>query len=180
MMLLTNKRISLLKRKQPNQTATKAFGKGYFYLGLLLLTAFIVQETNHWYWPWLTTLQTDDLYKQLSGVALSTYLAHQWHCSVLRNRGLDRKARRLLNRHKIMGSMAPLVFYAHSQSFGFAYLQGLSLVYFSIFLTGLFNVEIIHTSRSWFRRIWIILHVGLSTGLLLLVGYHIFISYAYQ
>ena len=179
-MLPGNKHAALPSRQAHNRLAPKAFGKGYFFLGLLLFTAFIVQETYHWRWSWLTALQADNFYKQLSGLALVTYLAHQWHCSVLRSRGLMRKAGRILTRHKQMGSLAPLFFYAHSQSFGFAYLQLLSLVYFTIFLTGLFNFETTRIDKTWFQPIWITVHVSLSTGLLVLLGYHIFISYAYQ
>ncbi|MGR9114870.1 MAG: hypothetical protein ACU85E_03835 [Gammaproteobacteria bacterium] len=161
-------------------SATQTFGKSYFYLGLALLTAFVIQASSDLRWAWLSELQADDLYKQLSGFALLTFLAHQWHCSVLRNRGLRRKALIILNRHKLLGSLAPFFFYAHAQTLGFAYLQILSLVYFAIFLTGLFNIEITRFRGSWFQPIWITVHVGLSMGLLFLLSYHIFISYAYK
>lgn len=152
----------------------------YFYLGLLLMVAFILQESFAWRWPWLASLQGDDFYKQLSGFALIAYLAHQWHCSVLRNEGLMHKACKIISRHKWIGSLAPLFFYAHSQQLGFAYIQGLSLVFFAVFLTGLLNSEIVQIHKPWFRPVWITLHVGLSTALLLLLSYHVYMSYAYQ
>ena len=163
-----------------NRPARRYVGKGYFFLGLTLLAAFALQQISHSRWLWLTALQDDDGYKQLSGWVLVCYLAHQWHCSVLRNRGLMRAAGSILNRHKLLGATAPLFFYAHAQSLGFAYLLALSLVYFGVFLTGLFNYEISRIKKPWFRPAWITLHVGLSTGLLFLLGYHVYISYAYQ
>ena len=188
-MILLNKLITPCRQKKqilstmisPASTPTKSvFSKGYFCLGVLLLTAFALQEFGNWSWPWLAELQADDVYKQLSGLALVGFLVHQWHCSLLRNQGLMQKAAKLLDQHKLLGALAPMFFYAHSQHIGFAYLQALSLVYFAIFLTGLCNFEITHIRKHWFRKIWITAHVGLATGLLFLLGYHIFISYAYQ
>ena len=160
--------------------AKSAFSKGYFCLGLLLLTVFAMQEFGNLSWPWLAQLQSDDVYKQLSGFALLSFLVHQWRCSLLRNQGLMLKAAKLLNQHKLLGALAPVFFYAHAQHIGYAYLQALSLVYFTIFLTGLCNVEITGIRKQGFRKIWITVHVGLATGLVFLLGYHIFISYAYQ
>jgi len=162
------------------KAARPAFGKGYFCLGLLLVTAFTLQELGNFTWPWLAELQADDVYKQLSGLVLVAYIARQWRCSLLRNRGLLQQAARLLKRHKLLGAMAPALFYVHAQHTGYAYTQVLSLVYFSIFLTGLFNVEITGICKDWFRKLWITVHVGLSTGLVFLLAYHIYISYAYQ
>lgn len=160
--------------------AKSAFGKGYFCLGLLLLTAFGLQEFGNLSWPWMAKLQADDVYKQFSGFVLVGYLALQWRCSLLRNQGLMQKAAKLLNQHKLLGASAPVFFYAHAQHLGYAYLQALSLVYFAIFLTGLCNVEITGIRKLGFRKIWITVHVGLATSLIFLLGYHIFISYAYQ
>jgi hypothetical protein len=185
-MILLNKLITLYWPKKKamispaNKPAKSMFSKGYFCLGLLLLTAFAIQEFGNWNLPWLAKLQTDDVYKQLSGFALVAYLVHQWRCSLLRNQGLMQKAAKLLNQHKLMGALAPVFFYAHAQHIGYAYLQALSLVYFAIFFTGLCNVEITRIRKDWFRKIWITVHVGLATSLVFLLGYHIFISYAYQ
>lgn len=160
--------------------AKSVFSKGYFRLGLLLVMAFSVQELGNLTWPWLSELQSDDVYKQLSGFVLIGYLARQWRCSLLRNRGLMQQAAQLLNRHKLLGAMAPVFFYVHAQHTGYAYTQVLSLAYFGIFLTGLCNVEITGIHQDWFRKLWITVHVGLSTGLVFLLAYHIYISYAYQ
>jgi hypothetical protein len=188
-MVLLNKLIRPGGKKKPSpstmvsparKSATSVFSKGYFCLGLLLLSAFALQELGAVSWPWLAKLQADNVYKQLPGFTIVGYLVHQWHCSLLRNQGLMQKAAKLLNQHKLLGALAPAFFYAHAQHIGYAYLQALSLVYFAIFLTGLCNVEITGIRKPWFRKIWITVHVGLATGLLFLLGYHVFISYAYQ
>lgn len=163
-----------------NKPAKSVFTKSYLCLGLLLLIAFAIQNFGNLSWPWLAKLQENDVYKQLSGFALVGYLALQWRCSVLRNQGLMQQAAKLLNQHKLLGALAPIFFYAHAQHIGYAYLQLLSLTYFGIFLTGLCNVEITGIHTQWFRKIWITVHVGLATGLVFLLGYHIFVSYAYQ
>jgi hypothetical protein len=160
--------------------ADPRIGKGYFWLGLVLLALFLIQERGRLRWPWLAQLQGNDVYKQLSGFALLAFIAHQWHFSVLRARGLMRKAGGMIKRHKLLGAMAPVFFYAHSQQMGYAYQEVLSVVFFAIFVTGLLNFEITRVHKSWFQAIWITTHVGLSMALLFLLGYHVFISYAYQ
>ncbi len=93
-MILLNKLIKAWRQKKqssfttisPASTPAKSvFSKNYFCLGLLLLTAFAIQEFGNLSWLWLTELQADDVYKQFSGFALVGYLLHQWRCSLLRN-----------------------------------------------------------------------------------------------
>lgn len=179
-MYLFNKQLGLPDRNSQDAPLHRGFNKSYFYRGMLLLMAFSVQEYLDWRWPWLTELQADNRYQQISGFVLLAFLAQQWHCSVLRNQGLMREAGKILHRHKSLGSLAPLVFYAHSQTLGYAYLQALCLVYFAIFLTGLFNFETTGIRQSWFHPVWITVHVGLSTALVFLTVYHVYISYAYH
>lgn len=163
-----------------SKPAKAAFSKAYFYLGALLLTAFALQEYAAVSWPWLAKLQSGDAYKQLSGFALVVYLAQQWHCALLRKRGLMQKAASLMYRHKLLGALAPVFFYAHAQHIGYAYLQALSLVFFAVFFTGLGHAEIARIGNYRLQKLWLSVHVGLATSLIFLLGYHIFISYAYQ
>jgi len=154
--------------------------KSYFGLGLGLLSVFVVQEVYRWQWPWLAGWQTDPVYKQLSGLALIVFLSQQWQCSLLRNQGYTERGNARLPRHKWLGALAPLFFYTHAQHLGYAYLQALSWAFFVVVFTGLCNCEIIRIRQSWFRPLWLILHVGLATALLFLIGYHVVISYAYE
>jgi sulfoxide reductase heme-binding subunit YedZ len=154
--------------------------KGYLLIGLALLTVFLALQVGHWRWPWLASLQADDSYKQISGFLLLGYIAAQWRLSIRRAKAGSPVARNVQEQHKLFGAFAPLFFFAHSQHIGFAYLEALSLVYFAIFLTGLCNQEITRFRRPFLAFGWIILHAGLSTALLFLLGYHIYTSYLFE
>jgi uncharacterized membrane protein len=154
--------------------------KSYFWLGIGFFIAFFVQHVYRWQWPWLTVWQTQSVYKQLSGLALIVFMGHQWRCSWLRNQGQTVRGNALLPRHKWLGALAPLFFYAHAQHIGYAYMQALSGTFFAVVFTGLFNCEIVNLRRPWFRPLWLVLHIGLATALLFLIGYHIVISYTYE
>ncbi|MCX8050183.1 MAG: hypothetical protein N3A55_11075, partial [Methylohalobius sp.] len=71
------------------------------WLGLVLVVAFLLQDFGSFHWPWLEQLQTDGTYRQLSGLALVAFLAHQWHLAALRSCGLMRKAGALMRSHKL-------------------------------------------------------------------------------
>ena len=168
------------KLGNPSELTLAEIGGLYFWIGLLLLAALLTQQIIHWRWPWLAGLQADNVYKQLSGFALFGFIIHQWRFSVQRAQGNVSKARLMFDRHKMFCAMAPLLFFMHSQSLGYALTSLLSLTYFWVFLSGLFNGEIIKVRKPFFRPLWITLHVGLSMGLLLLLAYHIYISYAFK
>ena len=153
---------------------------GYFLLGCILFAAYAIQSAAGLHWPWLAELQTTDFYKQISGFCLLVFIDHQWHLSVLRSRGLMRKAGGLLRSHKLVGALAPLFLYAHAQTLGYAYQQMISAIFFGIFLSGLFNQEISRIRGRWFHALWLMGHAGLSMALLVLLAYHVFVTYAYQ
>jgi hypothetical protein len=152
----------------------------YFYVGLSLLGLFLVQQAGGLRWPWLGQLQTDDLYKQFSGFALLCFIAHQWRFSVLRARGRFQQAAGLMSLHRGIGVAAPILFYCHSEGFGHAYQAALSSVFLAVYITGLFNMDIIGVRKPWARTVWLTAHVGLATLLPFLLGYHVFITYAYE
>jgi hypothetical protein len=164
---------------QPAVTGTVT-GKAYFAVGVLLLAAFAMLELAHWRWPWLTRLQTDDVYKQVSGFALLALVADQWRFSALRAQGKLSQAAALIRRHKWQGALAPVFFYFHSQGMGYAYTLALSVTFFAVFLTGLCNAEITRIRKSWFHPVWVTAHVGLSSALLLLIAYHVYIGYVFE
>lgn len=154
--------------------------KAYFWLGLVLLAALLAQQLAGWHWPLLGELQAGKVYKQLSGFGLLALLLYQWRFSVTRAKGDMRKAFAMVEFHKLFGAVAPLLFFLHSQSLGYAYLKLLSLAFLLVILTGLFNFEIVKTHRPWFRPVWITAHVGLSMLLLFLVAYHVYVGYAFK
>lgn len=160
--------------------AAPVSSKSYCFVGLLAVAVFMIQAVGHWRWPWLTTLQSDDGYKQISGLALLAFIAYQWRFSVLRANGEMHRALAMTQRHKWLGALAPLLFYAHAQGFGYAYTQMLGVAFFAIVVSGLCNSEITRIRKPWFRPTWIVIHVGLSSALLFLLGYHVYITYAFE
>lgn len=155
-------------------------GKGYCIVGLLALVAFMMQALGHQHWTWLAALQGNAVYKQVSGFVLLAFIAYQWRFSVLRARGETHRALAMIKRHKWLGALAPLFFYVHSQGLGYAYTRAMTVVFFTIFLTGLCNFEILRIRKPWFQPTWVMVHVGLSSALLLLLGYHVYITYTFE
>ncbi len=154
----------------------------YFYLGAALLLAFALQEILPLKWPWLETLQERERFKRWSGLLLTLYIGSQFILPFLRQRGYLRAAARHYHLHKLQGAFAPLFFYAHSTSLGYAYLLGLSLVYFANVALGLLNHERVTQPRPTqrYRFYWLIAHIGLSLLIVALVAYHIYVVFAYQ
>lgn len=172
--------LSLAKTTRSVQVPAPSPGKGYFYVGLALLAAFLILAFGPWRWPWLTALQNDEVYKQLSGFGLLGLIAYQWRFSALRAAGETRRANAMILRHKWIGALAPVLFYLHAQGFGHAYTQVLGAVFLVIVATGLFNQEISRVRRPWFYPTWIVMHVGSSMLLLALLGYHVYITYVFE
>jgi len=152
----------------------------YFYLGLFLLLAFFAQDIFHLKWPWLVARQTDEAYKQLSGLGLVAFIGYQWYLSVLRDKRLSHKATGQYERHRWVGAMAPLFFYLHSHQIGYAYISLLSTIYFGNVVLGLLNPAILQTNRKYLFNGWMITHVGLAVFLVTLASYHIFTSFYYS
>ena len=154
--------------------------KTYFWLGLACLIAFAIQQTLDWRWPLLSDWQTGSVYKQATGFGLLAFILYQWRFSVKRAQGEVRNGLAMLRRHKLLGAFAPLLFFFHSQALGYGYLELLSLAFLFVFLTGLCNVEIVTLRKHWFRPVWISLHISASMGLLFLLAYHVYLSYAFK
>lgn len=154
--------------------------KGYFWLGLFLLAALIAQQSTGRQWTMLTGLQDNNTYKLVTGFGLFAFILYQWRFSLKRAQGEKHNAATMMSRHRLFGAMVPLAFFTHSQVLGYGYLEILSLTLLLAFFTGLFNFQIGQIHTPWYRPLWIIAHVGLSMALLLLMGYHVYINYAFK
>ena len=152
----------------------------HYFTGLLLLLAFIIQDEYGLKWSWLVEMQNDAVYRQISGIILVVFILHQWHLSLLRMQNKMAIAYHELKRHRWLGVYAPVFFYMHSHSFGYAYLFLLSTIYFSNFVVGLLHPIVCSFKKKTILDGWVTLHVGLSLFLTILISYHIFISYWYQ
>ena len=154
--------------------------RGYFGVGLFLLTALIVQQSTGWQWTLLTGLPGTSTYKLATGLGLLAFVLHQWRFSVTRAQGEQHKSATMMDHHKLFGTLFPLFFFFHSQTLGYGYQKIFSLTAFLIFLTGLFNSQIAIIYKPWYRPAWISAHVGLSMALLLLMAYHVYVNYAFK
>ncbi len=155
-------------------------GHGYFRIGLGLLVLFVIQQAAGLHPGVLAALQADDLYKQLSGFTLFGFIAYQWYFSLLRVQKALPKAACNAELHKQFGVLAPLLFFFHSLELGHAYQMILSLTFFTVFLTGLFNPETTNIRGSSFRLAWTVMHVGMATLLPFVITYHVFITYWFE
>lgn len=156
--------------------------RAYLYIGLLLLLAFTLQDVLSLKWPWLETIQGGESYKRWSGLVLSLYIAAQFVLPVMRWRGNLKAAARHYQWHKAQGALAPLVYYLHSTQMGYGYLFVLSIAYLTNFLIGLLNQETIAPPKFklQYSYYWLIVHTLLSVVTVGLLGYHIYIAFAYQ
>lgn len=148
--------------------------------GLTLLVLLVVQLAGGLRWPWLVELQAEDLYKQFSGFALCAFIAYQWRLSLARAGGRAHDDSRLADTHKLVGLAAPLLFFMHSQSLGYAYQVALSLAFLGLFFSGLFHREALRIPNPGYRTAWIAAHVSLATALPVLLGYHVYITYTFE
>lgn len=89
-------------------------------------------------------------------------------------------ARRHYKLHKWPGACAPLFFYVHSTQRGYAYLSVLSTAYFANVGLGLCNQEVVQIRKKWFAQSWMVTHVAASVLIVVLMVYHIFISFSYS
>jgi hypothetical protein len=154
----------------------------YRVVGLMLLLVYILQELWGWKISYLEQLQAQFYFKIVSGLLLLSYLLLQWRLPLMRwlNLSNDLLVSKMRS-HKAFGAIAPLVFYLHASSVGVAYLQVLSTIYLTNSLIGFMNAELIaNTYKKAYLFGWTVLHVGLSTSLLFLSGYHIYIALAYK
>jgi hypothetical protein len=100
----------------------------------------------------------------------------------LRWRGHLKAAARQYHLHKLQGAISPLLFYIHSTALGYAYTFALSLVFFANFALGLVNQEMIPESRykKLYAQYWLSTHIVLSTSMISLIVYHIYVVFAYK
>ena len=154
--------------------------KSYSVVGVVLLTAYLLQNAYGFKWPWLVEMQINDTYKQISGLLILLFICSQWYLSILRIKNRMAEAFIEIHVHKTLGVLAPVFLYFHSYSMGSHYLFLLSALYVSIFLIGICHPSVFGIRQIWVNTTWIIGHVGMASLLMLLLGQHIFISYWYE
>jgi len=177
---IDEKRISIERFSAPEPAKVNQ-SKRYFYLGLALFMAFVMQDVAQLKMAWLENLQINETYKIYSGLFVVLYMISQFVMSYNKSCEAPHASAATYQQHKFMGALAPLVFYVHSTQFGVAYLLMLSLVYFGNFLLGLFNHERIKEpiKRIRYFKYWLPTHIVFSVLSLALIGFHIFVVASY-
>ncbi len=157
-------------------------GQIYVLVGGLLLLIFLLQYTFGIKWSGLENAQDGETFKRWTGVALIAFILFQWYLPFLRWQGRLKAAARQYHWHKLIGAFSPVVYFIHSTTLGYAYTLALSLVYFGNFTLGLVNQEILPDVpyKKQYANYWLATHIILSTSMISLILYHIFVVFAYK
>lgn len=151
----------------------------YLLISWLLLGWYLFQYLAGVPGFWLSTLQQDSVYKQITGFVLFCYILFQWRI-VLRYRKSHVSAGERLKQHMTQGSIAPLLLYFHSIEMGFAYQFFLSSVFLLHCSMGLMYRTVISLRIKLLRIIWLISHIMMASLIMVLALYHIYITYLYS
>ena len=153
----------------------------YLVAGYILFASFIAQQVFNWRWLALQELQQGQMFRRWTGLVLALFIIFQWGLSLARtSRRLQEKGLVFYNLHTWTGALSPLIFYIHSMKFGYAYLFFLSLTFFSNFILGMLNLDVIKQKPQWYFQGWMISHVAISLLITMLSVYHIWIVFYYK
>ena len=147
--------------------------------GALLIAAYLAQLVFGWRWESLAALQANETWKQLTGLVLVLFFVMQWRLSVARM-GSAAPATRLLTLHRDQGALAPLLLYLHAISFGYAYIQVMSVAFIGLVALGLLQQPLARLNSNRLNTAWLVVHVALAAALPLLIGYHAFNAFYYE
>jgi hypothetical protein len=171
--------VKLEQRKEYRRRIDKLKIYIHYFLGNMLLILFFSQWIFKWEWSYLINLQKDEVYKRWTGLILATFILMQFSLTI--SRSLRSKySKRHYSMHKWMGILAPVLFYFHSVKFGYAYLFLLSCVYFANVMIGFLNKEVLKINAQWYSQYWMMLHVTLGVFAIILMLYHIWVSFYWK
>jgi len=150
-------------------------------IGLILFSAYLLQEIFQLKFEALELLQAKEIFKRWSGLGLGLFIAFQWLLTFSRIIPRFRaKAQSINELHKWIGILSPLLLYVHSTHFGFGYLMLFSYLFLGNMLIGTINLDVLKSSKEWLFKGWMIVHVGLSMTITLLLFLHIGIVFYYK
>lgn len=152
-----------------------------FTVGLFLFVLFIVQFVFHLQWKWLFDIQQQEMYKRWSGLFLGLFIVFQWLLTIFRLiPRLRQRSLKMTTIHKWIGALSPAIFYAHSMTFGYAYLMLLSIVFMTNMLLGTINLDIIKNQKEWIFKLWMIMHVSMSIVITFIMLFHVGVVFYYK
>lgn len=153
----------------------------YVITGLTLFVFFIAQDLFQWKIELLQELQQEEAYRRWSGLVLSLVILFQWTLSLVRSTPKwEELSLTFYAIHNWVGAFTPLLFYFHSTALGFAYLFVLSITFFTNFILGSFNLEVIKNKSQIVFQGWMIVHVAASFFITFLTIYHIWVVFYYE
>ena len=136
-----------------------------------------------WYGPTIKSLwdlQQNDLYKQVSGFALLTYVLYQWRLARLRMSGEKINQNFELNLHMWLGVFTPMVLYLHSSQMGYGYQALLAGLFLFNVLFGLCSPKLLKIRHKRYVVAWLVVHSGIAMLVPVLLIYHIYVIYFYE
>lgn len=152
-----------------------------FTIGVLLLVLYVLQFALGLEWKWLAEMQRQQNYSRWSGFVLGIFIAFQWLLTLTRVIKRWRQASlKWTVIHKWIGAFSPLIFYAHSIEFGYAYLLLLSVIFVLNMLLGTINLDIIKSQKEWVFQGWMIAHVTLSVLITFIMLFHVGVVFYYK
>lgn len=147
-------------------------------IGLLLFGMFVLQTSLNLHLPSLWWMQKVDIFRYLTGFIFLSYIAYQWKLTKIKSQTVKASGltlRTALQNHKFWGLLGPLFFYLHTPKMGHSYLFVLSCSFFAVYILGLFHERIVKLRKPRLTQISLIGHIGISTAMVALIVYHIFI-----
>jgi hypothetical protein len=147
-------------------------------IGLFLLGLFLFQAALNLHIPGLSSYQKNDLFRYITGTIFLGYIAYQWKLTKTKTQAEKPNGQILrltLQNHKFWGLLGPMFFYLHTPKMGYSYLFFLSCSFFSVYLLGLFHERLVRFRKPLITQLSLIGHVGISTAMVALIAYHIFI-----
>ena len=160
----------------------KTIWRGLRVVTGILFALYVAQGLLDIPFPWLDSLQGTSPYRQWSGSAVAVFVSLQLLLPLARIERLSRLAKPLLNIHRMVGVLGPIILYFHAADFGYGYLALLSGVYIANGLVGAADKQIFdgRVAQARWVRWWLPLHIILSMGLIGVMLFHIFTVFAFQ
>lgn len=121
--------------------------------------------------------QSQSTVRNLTGFLCLIYLIIVWWLPFHRDpHHLDKTHK--LNRHRLLGSIAPLVLFVHATHTGFAALFALSLSF--LFVAGAGSLEVSPKSSLTLNSIWLSVHISVAVLMISLLALHVYTVMAFQ
>tara|TARA_B110000467_G_C18228279_1_gene427154 strand:+ start:415 stop:882 length:468 start_codon:yes stop_codon:yes gene_type:complete len=151
-------------------------------ISIAFLAFYLIQYFIGVNWGYLAELQTTDLYKNWSGLALFLLIITQWTLSLFRSiySVSGSKKETLLNIHEWAGVFSPLLFFIHTVNPGYGLLLFLTSIFAINLLLASLPMSKIKVKKPNLYFTWLTIHIGLAAIVVVLAIFHIWIVFYYE